>query len=126
MKAVLYSIKPKYVQKILNGVKTFEYRKTIYLDPTIRNMFIYATSPLQKVVAKCEIVRVLSDSPNMIWKKTKCASGISKDEFFSYFANARVAYAIQIKNVFAFEKEKCLEDFGITVAPQSFIYVEDV
>lgn len=126
MKAVLYSIKPKYVQRILSGVKAFEYRKTIYLDSAIRHMFIYATSPLQKVVAKCEIVNVLGDSPNVIWEKTKYASGISKEEFFSYFANARVAYAIQIKNVSAFEKEKCLEDFGVMVAPQSFVYVEDV
>lgn len=124
MKVVLYSIKPKFVEQILIGTKLFEYRKKVHADTSIKYMLIYATSPMKRVVAKCEIVGILYDSPNAIWEKTKNLSGITKKAFFTYFVDTDRAHAIQISNLKIFKRPKYLSDFGLETAPQSFIYVQ--
>jgi len=45
---VLLSIKPKYVEKIVNGEKQYEFRKRIFRNKNVRKAFIYSTSPTKK------------------------------------------------------------------------------
>ena len=48
---VILSIKPKHVEKILSGEKQYEFRKQIFKNPEVENIFIYASSPVKKIVA---------------------------------------------------------------------------
>ncbi len=47
---VIFSIKPKYVERILSGEKKYEFRKRIWKKQVDR-VFIYASSPVKKIVA---------------------------------------------------------------------------
>ncbi|MBI6731014.1 ASCH domain-containing protein, partial [Pseudomonas amygdali] len=40
---VLLSIKPEYAEKILQGEKRFEFRKSVFKNPDVRTVVIYAT-----------------------------------------------------------------------------------
>lgn len=124
MKGVLLSIKPQFVKEIKAGKKTFEFRKSVYKSSGINKMLIYSSFPEQKVVALCDIEKVLSDTPDKIWLETKYSSGISKILFDEYFSGRDIAYAIKISNIKFFDKPKSLIDFGVKRAPQSFMYVE--
>lgn len=123
MKALLLSIKPEYVEKILQGTKKFEYRKRLAKED-ISIIYIYSTSPLKKVVASVKIIERLSAPPNSLWEKTKSSAGISRAKYQAYFRGCKIAYAYKLGEVEVFDKSKSLIEYGIQFAPQSFIYID--
>lgn len=123
MKALLLSIKPEYVEKILQGEKKFEYRKRL-AKKDVSYIYVYSTAPSMKVVASVHIEGHLSDSPTALWEKTKAAAGISRAKFRDYFRGCKTAYAYKLGKVEVFESPKNLSDFGVAVAPQSFVYIK--
>ncbi|MFR1221576.1 MAG: hypothetical protein ACLSDS_04645 [Oscillospiraceae bacterium] len=123
MKALLLSIKPEYVEKILQGKKKFEYRKRLAKED-VSYIYVYSTAPSMKVVASVHIEGYLSDSPTALWEKTKAAAGISRAKFRDYFRGCKTAYAYKLGKVEVFESPKNLSDFGVAVAPQSFVYIK--
>ena len=123
MKALLLSIKPEYVEKILQGEKKFEYRKRLAKED-VSYIYVYSTAPSMKVVASVHIEGHLSDSPTALWEKTKAAAGISRAKFRDYFRGCKTAYAYKLGKVEVFESPKNLSDFGVAVAPQSFVDIK--
>ena len=122
MRAILLSIKPEYVSKILAGKKRFEYRRHLAKE-NISLAYLYETSPSMKVVASATIVQRLKGTPTELWEKTKTMSGISKADFLKYFADCDNAFAYELDNICVFDKPKLLSELGIQTAPQSFMYI---
>lgn len=123
MGKILISINPEHVEKILDGSKRFEYR-TKAAKKDIKSLIIYSTSPMKKVVAEAEIVEVIALSPEELWKETNAYSGIQKEFFDDYFKDRKIAYAYKLGRITPFNEPKALKDYGISYAPQSFIYVK--
>lgn len=119
---VLMSIKPKFVERIFAGTKTFELRKKLF-KKTVDTIIIYSSFPEKKVVGEIIIDRIISSTPNHLWESHKNNLGISEKEYFKYYKNSKVAYAIKIKKVIKYKKELELKDFGIEKAPQSYQYI---
>jgi type I restriction enzyme S subunit len=121
---VLLSVKPKYAEKILEGKKKYEFRRSIFKRKDIEKVYIYSSSPVSKITAAFEIEQILMDSPEKIWKLCHEYAGISKKDFFSYFKNSDTAYAIEIGKVNSFpvpiDPYHVIEDF---IPPQSFYYL---
>ncbi|MBO4710515.1 ASCH domain-containing protein [bacterium] len=122
MCTILLSIKPEYSNKILDGTKKYEFRRQI-AKRKVDRILIYSTSPEMKVVAEVEVVGVLKDSPKNLWQKTQKSAGISFSKFMDYFEKCQVAYAYSLGELQAFDKPKLLSDYGISTAPQSFVYI---
>lgn len=120
---VLMSIKPKFVEKIFSETKTFELRKKIFKS-SINTIVIYSSSPKKKVVGEIIIDKIISSTPRLLWKSYKNNLGISEKEYFKYYKNSKVAYAIKIKKIIKYKKELELKDFGIEKAPQSYQYIK--
>jgi len=122
---VILSIKPIYAEKILNGEKTIELRKSIFKKNNIKKVIIYASSPISKVIGEFEIESILHDEINELWKKTKKENGVDIEFFKQYFENREKGYAIKIKNTKRYKVSyNIYEKYGIK-APQSFSYLED-
>lgn len=111
------------MEKILQGKKKFEYRKRLAKED-VSYIYVYSTAPSMKVVASVHIEGYLSDSPTALWEKTKAAAGISRAKFRDYFRGCKTAYAYKLGKVEVFESPKNLSDFGVAVAPQSFVYIK--
>jgi predicted transcriptional regulator len=124
MCTILLSIKPEYTNRILEGSKKFEFRRSI-AKRKVDRILIYSTAPEMKVVAMVEVLGVEQDSPKNLWQKTHANAGISRPKFMDYFANRSVAYAYRLGKLQKFEKPKTLAEYGISAAPQSFVYVEE-
>lgn len=120
---VLMSIKPKFVEEIFSETKTFELRKKIFKS-SINAIVIYSSSPKKKVVGEIIIDKIISSTPKLLWKSYKNNLGISEKEYFKYYKNSKVAYAIKIKKVIKYKKELELKDFGMEKAPQSYQYID--
>ena len=88
----IFAIKPKYVEKIFSGEKRFEFRSTV-CKQQINKMVIYETSPVSKIVGEVSVSKVLKDTPENIWLKTKEYAGIDYDSFMNYFRDRKFAFA---------------------------------
>lgn len=124
MKALLLSINPEYVERILQGSKKYEYRKRLAKE-SVDKIYIYSTFPVMKVVGTVEVLDRLEYSPSALWEKTKASAGISRAKYRKYFQNCKSAFAYKLGEVTVFETPRELSDFGITAAPQSFVYIDE-
>jgi len=123
---VLLSIKPEYAEKILNGTKRFEYRKAAPRNEAVHTVVIYATMPVGRVVGEFEVAGVLRESPDVLWKQTRTASGITRAFFDEYFSGRDEAVAIAVRKPKRYPKPLMLEDVsGSATAPQSFQYLPE-
>ena len=122
---ILLSIKPEYVERILNGTKKFEYRKKIFKNKNVNTVVIYATKPIGKVVGEFYIRNIIEDNPQTIWNLTNKYSGISKKSFDEYFHNVQEGFAIEIAHFVKYKKELELNEVSkkLKSAPQSFAYI---
>jgi len=91
----ILSIKPIYVEKILNGFKKYEFRKTLFKS-SVRKIEIYSSAPVQKVVGSFIPQKIIKDSPINLWKNFQEDSGVTEEEFFCYFQKKDFGYAIEI------------------------------
>jgi predicted transcriptional regulator len=120
----LLSIKPKFVEKIFNGEKKFEFRKVVFANKTISTVIIYATMPVGKIVGEFEIDEIIEDNPNNLWNITKEFAGIEKNFFDKYFEGREKGFAIKIKDFKEYDIPINPIDFSDNfVAPQSFKYI---
>lgn len=120
---ILLSINPEHVNHILDGSKEYEFRK-IKCRENVNGIIIYCTAPVKQVVAEADIDIILEDTPEKIWLKTEKKSGISAEYFFKYYEGKAKAIAYKLTNLNIFDEPKTLADYGVTAAPQSFVYVQ--
>ncbi len=122
---VLLSIKPEFAEKIFNGTKKFEFRRSVFKNKNVKTVVVYASSPVQRVIGEFEIDSILNTELQQLWDDTKEYSGISEHFFFEYFNNKKKGYAIKIKSPKLYKKPLSLKDNFNTTPPQSFMYLED-
>ena len=122
MKIVL-SIKPEFAEKIFNGTKKFEFRKSIFKQTNIKSVLVYASSPVQMVIGEFEIEQIIKSDLETLWSLTKQDAGISKEFFLEYFSDKMDGYAIQVKAAKRFKKPRNLKEHYNLVPPQSFAYL---
>lgn len=120
---VLLSIKPEFALKIFNGSKRYEYRRSIFKNPDITKVVVYASSPIKQIIGEFEIEDILHDAPQLIWSKTKNHAGISEKRFYEYFINKSMGYAIKIKAPTIYNNPISLNKFMVSSPPQSFMYL---
>ena len=123
MTKVLMSINPIHAEKIMSGDKRYEFRK-IRCKRQVDVIVIYVTAPIKKVLGEVKVTEVIEDIPQAVWKKTETAAGIDESFFNRYFKAQKTAVAYALGEVTVFSNPKSLSDYGLSVAPQSYAYVE--
>ena len=91
----LLSIHPEFVEKIFDGSKTIELRRTKLRD--VQHVVVYATSPVMKIVGHFDVEEIVEDTPNNLWRDYRATTGIDKKRFFQYYENRKLAVGIKIK-----------------------------
>ena len=124
MCAILLSINPQYVERIMCGEKKFEFRKNV-CKRNVDKIVIYSTSPVMKVVGEAEVEEVLVDEPQKIWNVTEEYSGVEREFFDEYYEGREQAVAYKLKSVVEYDKPKMLNEYGIKSATQSFCYLNE-
>lgn len=120
---VILSIKPEFANKIFNGTKKFEFRRTLFKNKEVRMIIVYASAPISKVIGEFEIDRIFYEELELLWNQTSKFSGITEDYYMQYFNGKENGYAIEVKNPKRYKKELCIkQSFGLN-PPQSFAYL---
>lgn len=120
---VILSIKPEFANKIFNGTKKFEFRRTLFKNKEVKKIVVYASSPISKVIGEFEINRIFHEELESLWNQTSKHSGITEDYYMQYFNGKENGYAIEVKNPKKYKTELCIkQSYGLN-PPQSFAYV---
>lgn len=124
--AVLISIHPKYVSKILDGTKKVEFRR-VWATKKVTHMVIYSTSPEMKVTAIAEIDSAVVTDKESLWDIAKeYGGGLTKKELVEYFSGVSKGHALILKEITELVTPLPLNEiFPETRAPQSYIYLTD-
>lgn len=122
---VILSIKPQFAEKIFDGTKKFEFRRSIFKNPDVKNVVVYASAPISKVIGEFEIDEILHQGLEPLWKETEQSSGITKEFYCSYFSGKTAGFALKIKNTKRYKKHYSIKEKYGLFPPQSFAYIRD-
>ena len=124
MRTVLLSVKPEYANRILEGSKRFEFRRTRFAQD-IETVFLYVTAPVSRIVGYFVVIGTETGSPHTIWRKCKTAAGIQRKDFFSYYRDAEIAFALIVGEVTEFKDSVDPRELWPTFSiPQSYKYLD--
>ena len=123
---VVFSIKPEYSSKILNGEKTIELRRRFPMSvPAGTTALIYETSPTRALSGIAEIGKVHRRSPQEIWNSFSDRACIARKDFDAYFDGSDCAFAIELRRGRRLPRPlelRELRDRFSFEPPQSFLY----
>lgn len=119
---VVLSIRPEFSTRIFDGTKRFEYRRVVFRRP-VKTVYVYESSPTKQIVGTFSVGAIHSGSPESIWESTHAVSGIDQDEFFRYFSNCDIAYAIEVLDATRLDEPLPLSALYSSPPPQSFGYI---
>ena len=116
------SVKPCFAERILLGEKKYEFRRTIF-SRKVDVVLLYVTTPVQRVVAEFDILGIISEPLDILWKRTRKHAGIEKALFYDYFNGLEKGHAIEIGDIRLYNEPFCpTKRLGIK-PPQSFAYI---
>lgn len=99
---LVFSIRPEYVARILDGTKRWEFRRK---RPTIKfgeRALVYESRGRGRIVAEFTRGVIVVGRPAEVWNEVIIGGGghgIGPDDFFRYFNGTLMAYAIQLLDV---------------------------
>jgi predicted transcriptional regulator len=106
---ILISVRAEYVAKMLNGEKTVELRRrNVNVSPGTR-VWIYSKSPQAAIKAHAEITAVVTGEPGQLWRKFHSRTGVTHQEFQSYFDATDKGCALILTNVVKLRKHISLQ-----------------
>jgi len=122
-KRVLLSIHPEYANAIFAGEKGFEFRRVIFKE-NVREVVVYATSPISRVIGRFKIEEIYQDTPVKLWEKTEARAGVTREMFDAYFKDRAKAFAIKVSEPIRFSEPQPLSKYlPSNTPPQSFCYI---
>lgn len=95
---ILISLEPRHAENILEGRKRVELRRRAMKVSVGSTMWIYAKLPVGSIIGRAIITAVHVLSPAMLWRRFGSVSGISRGEFFDYFADRDEGIALELSD----------------------------
>lgn len=126
---LLISVKPEFAEKIMNGEKTIELRKSAPKKVSKENyILIYVTSPVKELWGICKINNIIKEDPTEFWKNYGSQTGITETQFSEYYRTNRNAFGIELKDVrnfskYAIELKQLKKAFPNFMPPQTYSYI---
>ena len=88
MTVLLLSIRPQAAQQILQGSKSYEYRRCCP-SKTVTTLLLYVTAPVQRVVASVEVLSCLQGTPEQLWQQTAAGAELLKNRCCAIYRAAQ-------------------------------------
>ncbi len=127
-KALFISIKPEFVEKILDGTKVIELRKSA---PKVNRgdlVILYSSSPIKAISGTCKIEEIVTLSPALLWRRYSHILGIDRKRYFDYYEGKEFAVGIILKDIKKSKSEislsKLRQKFSNFHPPQTFRYFD--
>ena len=127
MDQVMISLKPEYAALVLSGAKTVELRNRKVRLKAGTAIWIYATQPEGRIVARAKVSTVFYGGPAEIWNRYGKEVCIKKKHFDYYTGRRRMVSALVLASVEKLEDSITLEAIRQVVQdfhpPQFYSYI---
>lgn len=90
----LISLEERFAEGILNGVKHVELRRRPMRLSVGTTIWMYVKVPVGKVIGSAEVRSMHSLAPETLWRRYGDVSGLSRAEFFEYFAGVKLGFVL--------------------------------
>lgn len=124
---ILFSIRPRYANKILQGNKTVELRRNCPRAKKDDLVLIYASSPMKALIGAFKVDRIVEKPPQDLWHIVKQYAAISRKEFDAYYTGAPVGFGIFFNEVHGFREpvklQRLREWWSSFHPPQRYCYL---
>ena len=125
---IVVSLKPRFAQAILAGVKTVELRRTVPKIVIPTRALLYASSPVRALLGTCVITSVRSADLAALWHEYGSRSELPFHEFEQYFEGVDAGTALILSEPQALSRPIPLQDLRAKPRgfrpPQSYAYVD--
>ncbi|ABU81217.1 DNA-binding protein [Ignicoccus hospitalis] len=117
---VLLSIKPRYAQRILSGMKKFELRTWIGLNLYSGMLVVmYASGNVKAIVGEFRVGKVYKGRPEFVWGRLIEEGGEEKtgvgEEDYLYIARAKKAMALEVLEPKVYKRPPKLEEIRMII-----------
>lgn len=119
---IILPIRKQYSDLIFSGKKKCEYRKRLP-KLNVRKVFVYEARGCGMIIGEIIVKEILKMHPTDLWEQTKGLGCVDITTYTQYFSNTKIAHAILINEIIRYDKPKSLKEFGLSHAPQSYIWV---
>ena len=99
MTPLVLSLKPRYADMLFMGVKTTELRRRIATGLEGREVFVYVSSPVQRIRGGFRVDEVWSGAPDDVWERVEASAGVERVEYDAYYSGSGVAHALRVSHV---------------------------
>ena len=123
--SIILPIAPKYVDKILEGEKKYEFRKKMCIKD-IKRIYLYATNPKKQILGEVEVLDKVTMDKEKLWSIVAKQSGITYEYYSKYFEGYKKGNAYKLGSSIRYENGIKLQDLGIAYTPQSHVYVSSL
>lgn len=125
-RAALLSVRPRFANLIVEGLKRVEFRR-VWAKQPVHWIAVYCTSPVRRIVAVVEVESAVTASPTtLLTFNSERGGGLTRAELRAYFSGRRVGHALLLGRMTLPSKPldpaKLISGFR---APQSFRYLSD-
>lgn len=91
---VIFSLQRVYVDGLLSGSKCVEFRRRVPSLDSGTRVWLYSKVPDGEVLGVGVLEEVETGNPADLWKKYSQCSGLTRNEFFSYFSGVERGAAL--------------------------------
>ena len=122
---LLMSIRPCYWERIAEGSKRFELRRTPVRCQEGDLVLVYASAPCKALVGAFEVEGVIRRTKQEVWRKLGPDLGIDRESYFRYFDGTELATAIKVRRVVSLAEialSRLRSIWPEFRPPQSFMY----
>lgn len=95
--SILISLESRYADGIYAGTKQVELRRRPMNVLPGTKVWIYEKVPVGSITGSVVVKAVHTGTPTMLWKEFGSVSGLSRSEFFDYFADVTTACALVLQ-----------------------------
>ena len=128
-KSLLISLHPRFANAIFNGTKQAELRKVRPRVEPGDQLMIYSTKPTAAILGVVTVEAVIAAPPSRLWRMVSRTSAVSRSEFFRYFHDRPIAYAIVITSPRLLKTPITLAELRTEcrgfIPPQSYWYLQN-
>lgn len=106
----LFSIKQEFSEKIFSNEKLVEFRRQNVNIRKNEICLVYTSRPIKEITGYFVVKEKIRLPINKLWAKTKKYAGITKKQFYDYFAGCKEGTAILVEKVKKFIRAVGLEE----------------
>lgn len=124
---VLLSVRSPHMERLLSGSKTVEFRRRPWRVPDGATALLYESRNRRAIVGSLVVESTEVGSRSAMWDSHGGKSGLTRREYWEYFAGATMAVAISVTRVRKLEQPLTLDELRRRCptfhAPQSFRFL---